>query len=247
MGIELDEEAVEQMASEKDKELTRAGAGMKVLTMPGMPWSQMENEPLNWYDRFSTYYLPLGIHERSMAEAYRIYSGNNRRQAPPDWYKTSREWDWEGRAEAYDQLKLEQRQDMLGDIEQEIEDEIKGALLSGLRAAVQRVESIEPGSPDLDVRTAMSAIPRFAKELQNLYGVGAKAGANRAIEDLLKALPMDMAQRVMIRIEQMQQEQLPHVIRAQDDDKIIDGEVKRIAEPTSKLPNRADDKKTSHI
>jgi len=109
------------------------------------------------------------------------------------------------------------------------------------------VESIEPGSPDLDVRTAMSAIPRFAKELQNLYGVGAKAGANRAIEDLLKALPMDMAQRVMIRIEQMQQEQLPHVIRAQDDDKIIDGEVKRIAEPTSKLPNRADDKKTSHI
>jgi len=120
MGIELDEEAVEQMASEKDKELTRAGAGMKVLTMPGMPWSQMENEPLNWYDRFSTYYLPLGIHERSMAEAYRIYSGNNRRQAPPDWYKTSREWDWEGRAEAYDQLKLEQRQDMLGDIEQEI-------------------------------------------------------------------------------------------------------------------------------
>ena len=106
-----------------------------------------------------------------------------------------------------------------------IEDEIKEALLIGLRAAVNRIEIIgEKGVADLDVKTAMSAIPRLAKELQDIYGVGKKAGATKHVEEILSLLPLGIQQKVMIIIDQRQQAQLPANTRGE----IIDGEVREL-------------------
>ena len=113
---------------------------------------------------------------------------------------------------------------MLDSIGEEIEDEIKESLLIGLRAAVSRIESIEYGESGLDVKTAMSAIPRLAKELQDIYGVGKKAGATRQAEDILALLPLGIQQKVMIIIDQRQQAQLPANTRGE----IVEGEVKEL-------------------
>jgi len=251
-NVDIDEVTGEIIEGVIEDKLNGENDQVVLLRKTGEQWSQREDEPLNWYDRFSSYYLPLGIHNRSVAKAYRLYTGMDRPQAPPDWYRISREWEWEDRAAAYDHAKLELRQDMLEGIEKDIEEELKGALLTGLRAAVHRIDKISTGpESDMDVKTAMSAIPRFTKELQNIFEVGSKAGANHAIEDFLKALPSGMAQRVMILIENKQQQQLPHIARNQgngdDDDSIIDGVMKEIAKPTSALPDRSGDKNTSHI
>ena len=113
---------------------------------------------------------------------------------------------------------------MLDTIGEEIEDEIKESLLLGLRAAVARIEAIEYGESGLDVKTAMSAIPRLAKELQDIYGVGKKAGSAKHVEEILAALPLGIAQKVMQLVDQRQQAQLPTNTRGE----IIDGEVREL-------------------
>jgi len=201
------------------------GARVRLLTLPGQAWSQRVGEELKWYDRFSVYYLPLDLNNRSLARAYALYSGKAQGAAPPDWYKELRKNDWIERADAYDIARSQQRREMLDSIGEEIEDEIKESLLLGLRAAVARIEKIgEDGVADLDVKTAMSAIPRLAKELQDIYGVGKKAGSAKHVEEILALLPLGIQQKVMIIIDQRQQAQLPANTRGE----IIDGEVREL-------------------
>jgi len=201
------------------------GARVRLLTLSGQAWSQRVGEELKWYDRFSVYYLPLDLNNRSLARAYGLYSGKYQAAAPPDWYKELRKNDWIERADAYDIARSQQRREMLDSIGEEIEDEIKESLLLGLRAAVARIEKIgEKGVADLDVKTAMGAIPRLAKELQDIYGVGKKAGAAKHVEEILSALPLGIAQKVMMLVDQRQQAQLPANTRGE----IIDGEVREL-------------------
>ena len=213
------------MAGTDDGGVLGKGARVRLLTMDGQAWSQRQGEELKWYDRFSVYYLPLDLNNRSLARAYGLYSGKSQPAAPPDWYKELRKNDWIERAEAYDMARSQQRREMLDSIGEEIEDEIKEALLIGLRASVWRVEAINnKGVPDMDIKTAMSAIPRLAKELQDIYGVGKKAGATKHVEEILSLLPLGIQQKVMIIIDQRQQAQLPANTRGD----IVEGEVREL-------------------
>jgi len=223
MTEEVGERLMEKERDAGDNGILGAKSRVRLLTMEGMPWSQQENETLKWYERFSVYYLPLELGNRSIAKAYALYSGKPQPAAPPDWYEMRRKWDWEGRAAAYDVARTEQRKEMIDGVGIAIEDEIKEALLIALRAAVKRISAIElEGADGLDVKTAMGAIPRMAKELQDIYGVGKKAGATRSIEELLSGLPKGLGQRVMIYIDQRQQAQLPANARGE----IVEGEAR---------------------
>ena len=231
MTVEMGEKLIEREREGGDGGILGAKSRVGLLTMEGVPWSQQENETLKWYERFSVYWLPLEIGNRSVAKAYALYSGKPQPAAPPDWYDMRKKWDWDGRAAAYDVARTDQRKEMLDSVGVAIEDEIKEALLIALRAAVKRVSAIElEGAEGLDVKTAMGAIPRMAKELQDIYGVGKKAGATRSIEELLSGLPKGLGQRVMIYIDQRQQAQLPANTRGE----IVEGEVREVEVAKSK-------------
>jgi len=77
-------------------------------------WLQMEGEPDEWYERFSTYYLQLGP-SRNLTRAYvRYLASENPEQAaivlskphyvntPQKWSEIARVWNWRDRAEAFD-------------------------------------------------------------------------------------------------------------------------------------------------
>lgn len=214
-----------------DNGVLGAKSRVGLLTMEDVPWSQKENESLLWYERFSVYWLPLELGNRSVAKAYALWSGKPQPAAPPDWYKMRKKWDWDGRAAAYDVARNEQRREMLDSVGVAIEDEIKGALLLALRAAVQRIEKIElEGADGLDVKTAMAAIPRMARELQDIYGVGKKAGATRSLEELLAGFPKGLNQRIFLYIDQRNQAQLPANTRGE----IVDGEARVVETARSK-------------
>ncbi|GAI50226.1 unnamed protein product, partial [marine sediment metagenome] len=182
-------------------------------------------------DRFSIYYLPLGLGNRSMAKAYGVYSGKRQPAAPPDWYKMRDKWDWEARADAYDVAVSQQRRELMDSVGAAIEDEVKESLLIGLRAAVARIESIgEEGVTGLDVKTAMNAIPRMAKELQDIYGVGKKAGMAQGLEAFLDGIPKALAQGVMMYIENSQQAQLPANVRGGDSGRGSEGSGRGVVE-----------------
>ena len=197
-----------------------------LLTMKGQPWSQKQGETLLWYERFSVYYLPLELGNRSVARAYKIWTGKPQPAAPPDWYDARDRWDWVARANAYDVVRTEQRQEMLDTVGLAIEDEIKDALLIALRASVNRIEGLvlDSSSKEMDVKTAMASIPRLARELQDVYGVGKKAGVAKSVEDFLLALPKGLGQRVMVYIDQRQQAQLPANTRGE----IVEGTVNEL-------------------
>lgn len=212
LGGEIAEELMEKGEEGKGDEAFSGHKRVALLMQDGVPWSQMENEPIQWYERFVIYYLTLDSGERSIAGTYNAFSGQHVRSAPAAWYKARDKFDWENRAIAYDEARTVQRKQLIEDVDVAIEDEIKNSLLTALRAAVQKVES----SPDeLDIKTAINAIPRLAKEIQDVYGVGKRIGIAKNIEDLLKGLPKSLTQKVMIYIDKSQQGELPGNMRGQ--------------------------------
>jgi len=235
LGAEIAEELLE---SKKDDDVFNGRKRVALLTQKDAPWSQMEDEPTLWYERFAIYYLPLEQGNRSITRAYNTYAGLNVAAAPRPWYTARDKYKWEERAEAYDRARTRQRQELLEKVDVAIEDEIKNSLLVALRAAVHKVEA---APDDLDIRTAINAIPRLVNEIQNVYGVGSRVGATKSIEDLLKALPKGLTQKVMIYIDKRQQtQQLPDTKRDQSlSNDVIDGKI--VEGKTVALPAKTQD------
>jgi hypothetical protein len=85
----------------------------------GDAWDQREEEPKIWYERFSIFRL-IGP-GRSIAKAYRKwrlltkgeittkYTSNN-------WYDVAREWHWEERASAWDDVVREEQEDVAQEV-----------------------------------------------------------------------------------------------------------------------------------
>jgi hypothetical protein len=81
------------------------------------PWLQMPNEPLRWYVRFMTYFLPFGP-SRTLTRAYLAYLAAERPNAvglkktantvrgAVSWQHACHDWQWRQRAEAFDRLNL---------------------------------------------------------------------------------------------------------------------------------------------
>jgi hypothetical protein len=78
-----------------------------LMTQTKFPWDKMDNEPSIWYERFFTFYRPLG-RERTLTGAYRDYYYESHNEYPTrpgysaDWGKKAQEWQWKDRAEAWD-------------------------------------------------------------------------------------------------------------------------------------------------
>ena len=65
-----------------------------------MLWDRMEKEPSKWFDRFEVY-RGLGP-SRSIDAAYKIVTGNAGR-AGHAWRNIARAWNWQDRAESWDE------------------------------------------------------------------------------------------------------------------------------------------------
>ena len=66
-------------------------------------WERRPGEPVRWYSRFETYRL-LGP-GRSLEESFRRCAadeGLTGSRPGAAWYEACREWDWPGRAQAWD-------------------------------------------------------------------------------------------------------------------------------------------------
>jgi hypothetical protein len=71
-------------------------------------WDRFPEEPSVWFDRFDTFYRPVGP-GRTLTEAYKgWYKQNHGGQAPSragyqqDWKAAFDQWEWKRRAEAWD-------------------------------------------------------------------------------------------------------------------------------------------------
>jgi len=82
-----------------------------------LPWQAQPGEPHMWYNRFSLYYLAQPGMDRNLSLAYRQYRidtaetdeerqrirSNGSIPVSESWWSNCKEWDWRGRALAYDQ------------------------------------------------------------------------------------------------------------------------------------------------
>jgi len=79
-------------------------------------WTQRDGEPWFWFNRFITYFLPLGP-GRSIIKAYETMvaaehpevaearrRSKKKMNATGAWSKKARDWDWRDRAKAYDRF-----------------------------------------------------------------------------------------------------------------------------------------------
>jgi hypothetical protein len=73
------------------------------------PWDRRKEEPGEWFERFTQYYLPLGP-TRSLLAAYRIYGEERgltkKIAAPKNWRDAFKQWKWEDRADLWDESEL---------------------------------------------------------------------------------------------------------------------------------------------
>jgi hypothetical protein len=68
-------------------------------------WQRQPDEPNKWYARFETYRL-LGSN-RSIEQAFQIATSSEKRPGSI-WYGNAQRWDWQQRAEAWDESEREQ-------------------------------------------------------------------------------------------------------------------------------------------
>ena len=109
-------------------------------------WLRRPKEPNQWYDRFFQYYLTTPATRRSVDAAWRQATGKSSKnqQASGAWYRAAKRWDWQVRAEAYDE---EGRRVQLKAIEQEkLEDRRRRIdVMKAARAKlVQALKELDP-------------------------------------------------------------------------------------------------------
>ena len=110
------------------------------------PWHRRPKEPNQWYDRFVTYYLTTPASRRSVDAAWRQGSGSSSKakQASGAWYRAAKKWQWQERAEAYDE---DQRGLLLKAVEEErLEDRRRRIdVMKAVRARlVQALKALDP-------------------------------------------------------------------------------------------------------
>lgn len=72
-----------------------------------MPWDILTDEPVEWHERFLTFYCALGF-SRSLRKAFLLhqsYMGDLAVECPPasEWTIAARKFEWKRRATAWDQ------------------------------------------------------------------------------------------------------------------------------------------------
>lgn len=88
------------------------------------PWEQIEGEPIKWYSRFDKLRL-MKPWKRSINAVYveeqDVKKGEKTREnAPTLWYDIAKQWEWNGRAEAWDKYRITERDKQIAAEEEEI-------------------------------------------------------------------------------------------------------------------------------
>lgn len=187
-------------------------------------------EPWLWFDRFDRFYRPFGP-TRSILGAYRRQlenAGKNEMAArvttaPKNWYENSKKWEWDRRAEAYE--------DHLRGIRLEEEEE-------AIRQMRERHIALAIGLQQIGGRVLASLSEQEVEELARLVS---PTEARHYIRDGVteerraRQLP-EHALEIVTRIEQMtvdelqaryreKLEELKRLLKAAEDVTVIDGEV----------------------
>jgi len=132
------------------------------------PWTQRIDEPDVWYDRFTKYFVPLGI-TRNLLSAYIEYVKDTspdkavlmavRRpiSAPNDWTDMAGEWDWRKRALAYDANQVKDLSTVLQQARQEVQEATLEAVRT-LRAALRNPKTAVPAAKEILDRGGLPAV-----------------------------------------------------------------------------------------
>jgi len=90
------------------------GDNMSDSVVDGTPvWERLEGEPYQWFHKFYSFFRPQGP-GRSIEEAYRWFKDDEapflKGERPSQaWYDNAKEWDWRGRARAFDEYQRRSR------------------------------------------------------------------------------------------------------------------------------------------
>jgi len=139
------------------------------------PWLQVEEEPIYWYRRFMTYYLPLGPNRNLTRAYFKWLEVEKPEQAAKkkatrafintsqEWSQHARLWKWRERAESFD---LHCSSEIFGYIDQARETLMKSAN----EAAMALIENLK--NPRLGVQAAKEILDRVGLPSTHLIGVG---------------------------------------------------------------------------
>lgn len=135
------------------------------------PWDRQPNEPARWYARFQVF-LNLGTH-RTVEEAYRFTAtveGLKGKRPGGQWYEIAREWEWDTRAAAWDDLKREELRTQEADRAFDAREH-RLQMIDGLLQAVFRVlmaMSMFQPDADTDADTANEWLPTLRVMFKDL-------------------------------------------------------------------------------
>jgi hypothetical protein len=196
------------------------------------PWERMAGEPNDWYDRFFIYYLKQGT-RRSIQEAYRrcvkVEQERSTTSAPsPLWHLRAYQWNWQVRAEAYDEhermlehIKWEERRSKLREEEWDVSTE----LLDIAKGHFQKIKSsqVQPEAQGSNSgRVQLTRVAVKNQDAARFADLGSKLGrlaTGMATEQI--------AINIQVRMEEVRKKRwdsaLPQIQQVLDNT-VIDGE-----------------------
>lgn len=152
-------------------------------TLEAALFEQLDDEPMDWYERFMDYYVALG-RARTLRAAYLLHNqvlGAEAIQAPPyaKWRESAREFRWKKRSAAYDYERELHAQRQV--------QEARGRLMS---MSVKAVEALEQSltQPRQRVSGAKAILDRAGlppvKEIKHKVEAFSADELNQASEEL---------------------------------------------------------------
>ncbi len=151
------------------------------------PWERMPGEPNDWYDRFFKYYLKQGT-RRSIMEAYRRevkveHEGVIPSTSPsPRWHLKAYQWNWQVRAEAFDEhermldhIKWEDRRTVLREEEWGVSTELLD-IAKGHFKKVRSSQAQPAGENKASGRVQLSRVALKNQDAVRFAELGSKLG-----------------------------------------------------------------------
>ena len=139
------------------------------------PWLQVDKEPIFWYRRFMTYYLPLGPN-RNLTRAYLKWMETEKPEQAArkkasrafintgrEWSVMARDWKWRERAESFD---LHCSSEIFGYV-----DQARTTLMKAANDAANALIA-NLANPRLGVAAAKEILDRVGLPSTHLIGVG---------------------------------------------------------------------------
>lgn len=212
------------------------------------PWERMPGEPNLWFDRFFKYYLKQGS-QRNIREANRRFKAaetgkKHTGQANASWTLNAHRWNWQVRAEAYDEhqrildhIKWEGRRTELREkewgVSTEMLDLAKGHL-NKVKAAAKQAQPEVPAGNRGRVQIPRAAVKNL--DAARFAELGSKLGR------LATGMATDqIAVNVQVRMEEVRKKRwdsaMPQLQQILDDEEedIVEGEV--VDEPPEEASN----------